>query len=65
MLAVAGSLSRKRTVPVSQGTLPTHTPLFVLFLVMVVLIVVIIGSLLFLLLGSLALALDATLGRLS
>jgi len=32
-------LSRKRTVPVSQGTLPTHTPLFVLFVVMVVLVV--------------------------
>jgi K+-transporting ATPase ATPase A chain len=39
ILAVAGSLSRKKIVPVSQGTLPTHTPLFILFLVMVVLIV--------------------------
>ncbi len=39
ILAIAGSLSRKRTVPVSQGTLPTHTPLFVLFVVMVVLVV--------------------------
>lgn len=39
ILAVAGSLSRKKIVPVSQGTLPTHTPLFVIFLVMVVLIV--------------------------
>ena len=39
MLAVAGSLSRKKIVPVSQGTLPTHTPLFIIFLVMVVLIV--------------------------
>lgn len=39
ILAVAGSLSRKNNVPVSQGTLPTHTPLFILFLVMVVLIV--------------------------
>lgn len=39
MLAIAGSLSRKRIVPVSQGTLPTHTPLFIIFLVMVVLIV--------------------------
>jgi len=38
-LAIAGSLSKKKIVPVSQGTLPTHTPLFVLFLVMVVLIV--------------------------
>jgi K+-transporting ATPase ATPase A chain len=39
ILAVAGSLSRKKIVPVSSGTLPTHTPLFILFLVMVVLIV--------------------------
>jgi len=38
-LAIAGSLSRKKIVPVSQGTLPTHTPLFILFLVMVVLII--------------------------
>jgi potassium-transporting ATPase potassium-binding subunit len=38
-LAIAGSLSKKKIVPVNQGTLPTHTPLFVLFLVMVVLIV--------------------------
>jgi K+-transporting ATPase ATPase A chain len=38
-LAIAGSLSKKKIVPQSQGTLPTHTPLFVLFLVMVVLIV--------------------------
>ncbi|MDD5686484.1 MAG: potassium-transporting ATPase subunit KdpA [Elusimicrobia bacterium] len=38
-LAIAGSLSNKKIVPVSQGTLPTHTPLFILFLVMVVLIV--------------------------
>jgi potassium-transporting ATPase potassium-binding subunit len=39
ILAVAGSLSRKNIVPVSLGTLPTHTPLFILFLVMVVLVV--------------------------
>ena len=39
ILAVAGSLSRKKIVPVSQGTLPTHTPLFIIFLIMVVLIV--------------------------
>lgn len=38
-LAIAGSLSKKKIVPVSQGTLSTHTPLFVLFLVMVILIV--------------------------
>jgi K+-transporting ATPase ATPase A chain len=38
-LAIAGSLSKKKIVPVSQGTLPTHTLLFIVFLVMVVLIV--------------------------
>jgi len=44
MLAIAGSLSAKKIVPVTQGTLPTHTPLFVFFLVMVVLV---IGALVF------------------
>ena len=39
ILAVAGSLSSKKIIPVSSGTLPTHTPLFVFFLAMVVLIV--------------------------
>jgi K+-transporting ATPase ATPase A chain len=38
-LAIAGSLSRKKIVPASSGTLPTHTPLFIVFVVMVVLIV--------------------------
>ena len=38
-LAIAGSLAKKKIVPQSQGTLPTHTPLFVFFLVMVILIV--------------------------
>lgn len=39
ILAIAGSLSRKKIVPASQGTLPTHTTLFVLFLVIIILIV--------------------------
>jgi len=43
-LAIAGSLSMKKIVPVSKGTLPTHTPLFIIFLVMVILIV---GALVF------------------
>ena len=38
-LAIAGSLSKKKIVPQSQGTLSTHTPLFVIFLVVVILIV--------------------------
>ncbi len=44
MLAIAGSLSAKKIVPTTQGTLPTHTPLFVFFLAMVVLV---IGALVF------------------
>lgn len=39
MLAIAGSLSAKKIVPTTQGTLPTHTPLFVFFLAMVVLVI--------------------------
>ncbi len=38
-LALGGSLVRKKLVPVSDGTLPTHTPLFVFWLIAVVLIV--------------------------
>ena len=39
VLAIAGSLARKKGVPPSAGTLPTDTPLFVFFLVSVVMIV--------------------------
>jgi K+-transporting ATPase ATPase A chain len=39
VLALAGALARKKLVPVSAGTLPTHTPLFVTMLVGVVIIV--------------------------
>ena len=38
-LALAGSLARKKFVPPGEGTLPTHTPLFVFWLIAVVLIV--------------------------
>jgi K+-transporting ATPase ATPase A chain len=38
-LAIAGSLVRKKKVPTSTGTLPTHTPLFVAWLIGVILIV--------------------------
>ncbi len=38
-LAIAGSLAAKKTVPVSAGTLPTHTPLFIILLVCVVVMV--------------------------
>jgi K+-transporting ATPase ATPase A chain len=39
ILALAGSLVGKKKVPVSAGTLPTHTPLFVAWLMGIVLIV--------------------------
>ena len=38
-LALAGSLVRKKLIPPSEGTLPTHTPLFIFWLVAVVIIV--------------------------
>jgi len=38
-LALAGSLARKRLVPASDGTLPTHTPLFIFWLIAIVLLV--------------------------
>lgn len=38
-LAIAGSLVRKKKVPVSAGTLPTHTPLFITWLIGVIIIV--------------------------
>ncbi len=45
MLAIAGSLAAKKHVPVSGGTLPTHTPLFIVLLASTV---VVIGALTFL-----------------
>jgi len=39
VLAIAGSLAAKRVVPVGPGTLPTHTPLFVVLLMAVVIVV--------------------------
>ena len=39
VLAMAGSLSQKKIVPVSGGTLPSHTPLFIVWLIMVIVIV--------------------------
>jgi K+-transporting ATPase ATPase A chain len=38
-LAIAGSLARKKIVPAGAGTLPTHTPLFVVLLIGVVIVV--------------------------
>jgi K+-transporting ATPase ATPase A chain len=45
VLAIAGTLAAKKIVPTSAGTLPTHTPLFVLLLIGSVIVV---GALTFL-----------------
>ena len=39
VLAIAGSLVRKKKIPASAGTLPTHTPLFMAWLIGVITIV--------------------------
>ncbi|MBK7926700.1 MAG: potassium-transporting ATPase subunit KdpA [Bryobacterales bacterium] len=39
VLAIAGSLAAKKTVPASNGTLATHTPLFIVTLAVVVIVV--------------------------
>lgn len=39
ILAIAGSLARKKKTPTGAGTLPTHTPLFVGWLIAIVLLV--------------------------
>jgi potassium-transporting ATPase potassium-binding subunit len=44
VLALAGSVAAKKKVPTGAGTLPTHTPLFIFFLVGVV---IVIGALTF------------------
>jgi len=44
-LAIAGSLAAKKKVPTSAGTLPTHTPLFIAWVIGVI---VIVGALSFL-----------------
>ncbi|MDX2008821.1 MAG: potassium-transporting ATPase subunit KdpA [Myxococcaceae bacterium] len=45
VLAIAGSLAKKGVVPPSSGTLPTHGPLFI---VLLALVVVLVGALTFL-----------------
>lgn len=39
VLAIAGSLAEKKKIPSGNGTLPTHTPLFVVLLVAVIVVV--------------------------
>ncbi len=45
VLAIAGSLANKKRIPDSAGTLATHTPLFIIWMVIVV---IVIGALAFL-----------------
>lgn len=45
ILAIAGSMARKKRVPPSAGTLPTHTPLFIGWMIA---IVIVVGALSFL-----------------
>jgi K+-transporting ATPase ATPase A chain len=53
-LAIAGSLVCKKKVPASSGTLPTHSPLFIIWLIVVVIIVGALSFLPALALGPLA-----------
>ena len=39
VLAIAGSLAAKKRITATAGTLPTHTPLFVVLLIGVVIVV--------------------------
>lgn len=39
VLAMAGSLARKKAIPASPGTLPTHTPLFSALLIFTIILV--------------------------
>jgi K+-transporting ATPase ATPase A chain len=50
-LALAGSLAAKKKVPVSPGTLPTHTPLFITWLIGVIVLVGALSFFLSLVLG--------------
>ena len=45
VMAIAGSLAAKKSIPLGAGTLPTHTPLFVMLLIGTVIVV---GALTFL-----------------
>jgi K+-transporting ATPase ATPase A chain len=54
VVGLAGSLAKQQTVPVSEGTLPTHRPLFITMVVGVAIIVVALTYLPALALGPLA-----------
>jgi K+-transporting ATPase ATPase A chain len=53
-LAIAGSLAGKKKAPAGAGTLPTHTPLFIAWLVAVVILVGVLTFLPVLALGPIA-----------
>ncbi|MGB9713231.1 MAG: potassium-transporting ATPase subunit KdpA [Dissulfurimicrobium hydrothermale] len=63
VLAIAGSMARKKHVPASLGTLPTHTPLFIMFLIGVVFIVGALAFLPSLALGPIAEYMNMMIGR--
>lgn len=54
VLALAGSFAAKNTTPNSAGTLATHTPLFVMMLVMVIIIIGVLTYIPALVLGPIA-----------
>ncbi len=64
VLAMAGSLAGKKKIPASAGTLPTHTPLFIAWLIGVVIIVGALSFLPALALGPIVQQLLAGTGRL-
>ena len=53
-MALAGSLAGKKVVPPSNGTLPTHTPTFAVWLLGVVILVGVLSFFLCLSLGPIA-----------
>jgi K+-transporting ATPase ATPase A chain len=64
VLALAGALALKKKIPVSAGTLPTHTPLFVVWSIGVIVIVGALSFLPALALGPIVQQLLLGLGRL-
>ena len=64
VLAMAGSLSQKKIVPSSGGTLPSHTPLFIGWLIGVIIIVGALSFVPALALGPIVQQLMLSIGRL-
>ena len=64
VLALAGSLSQKKIVPSSGGTLPSHTPLFIGWLIGVIIIVGALSFVPALALGPIVQQLMLSIGRL-